>query len=432
MNGYESHGVHDLAHDLPTPVVEAPTPTGRWRDLLGATLRPAVLRALRNWQTGRLTVHLPDGTVHAVGEAGAEPHATLRVARDAFFADFVLRGDIGAGESYMAGDWSTDDLPGFIELALLNQQAVGRDDSWITALMNVPNDIGHWLRKNTRQGSRRNIRRHYDLSNDLFALFLDPSMTYSAAVFDSPGEDLTRAQERKFARFGEALRLGPADHVLEIGCGWGAFALYAARTYGCRVTGITISREQLDLATSRVAAAGLGDRVDIRLCDYRDVTGAFDKIVSIEMLEAVGREHWPVFFATCDERLRPGGLVGIQTISMPDHRFEAYARHCDWIQKYIFPGGLLPSISELCRTMAAGTRFTLRRVDDIAPHYATTLARWRATFFLRVDAVRALGFDDRFIRMWDFYLATCEAAFRTRFLGTLQLVVGRAGERPVP
>lgn len=431
MNGYESHGVPELAHDLPTPAAEALTPTGRWRDLLGATLRPAVLRALRDWQAGRLTVHLPDGTVHAVGGADAEPHATLRVARDAFFADFVLRGDIGAGESYMAGDWSTDDLPTFIELALLNQQAVGRDDSWITALMNVPNDIAHWLRRNTRQGSRRNIQRHYDLSNDLFALFLDPSMTYSAAVFDSPGEDLTRAQERKFARFGEALRLGPADHVLEIGCGWGAFAVFAARTYGCRVTGITISREQFDLATSRVAAAGLGDRVDVRLCDYRDVTGAFDKIVSIEMLEAVGREHWPVFFAACDERLRPGGLVGIQTISMPDHRFEAYARHCDWIQKYIFPGGLLPSVSELCRAMAGRTRFTLRRVDDIAPHYATTLARWRSTFFSRVDDVRALGFDDRFIRMWDFYLATCEAAFRTRFLGTLQLVIGRAGERPV-
>jgi cyclopropane-fatty-acyl-phospholipid synthase len=367
--------------------------------------------------------------VLGAGVPGAEPHATLRVADERFFREFAFRGDVGAGESYMNGDWQADDLPGFIALALQNANALAME-SPLTRLLSVPDDLRHRLRVNTRAGSRRNIRAHYDLSNEFFALFLDPSMTYSSAVFGSPEDSLMEAQQRKFARFGDRLRLGPDDHVLEIGCGWGAFAMFAARVCGCRVTGITISREQFDLAARRVRDAGLADRVEIRLCDYRDVQGRFQKIVSIEMLEAVGREHWPAFFDACDRTLAPGGQVGIQTISMPDHRFEAYARHCDWIQKYIFPGGLLPSISELCRAMGHRTALTIRHVDDIAPHYAETLARWRRTFFARLPEVRALGFDERFVRMWDFYLASCEALFRTRSLGTLQLVLGRVGEVP--
>jgi cyclopropane-fatty-acyl-phospholipid synthase len=288
-------------------------------------------------------------------------------------------------------------------------------------------EILHRLRRNTRRGSRRHIRAHYDLSNDLFALFLDPTMTYSSAVFGAPDEPLRAAQERKFAHFGDALQLGPDDHVLEIGCGWGGFARFAATRYGCRVTGITISEAQRDLAAARVHAEGLSPRVEIRLCDYRDVRGRFSKIVSIEMLEAVGRAHWRRFFAACHDVLAPGGLIGLQVITMPDHRFEAYARRCDWIQKHIFPGGILPSLGELCRAMAADAPFTIRELTDIAPHYARTLARWRATFFERLPQVRALGFDERFVRMWDYYLASCEGAFRARALGTLQLVLARAG-----
>jgi cyclopropane-fatty-acyl-phospholipid synthase len=395
--------------------------------LVDRLVRSAVAGRLTRWTVGRLTVHLPDGTVLAAGEPGAEPHATLRVSRERFFREFALRGDVGAGESYMNGDWRVDDLPRFIELALANEAALAME-SPLTRALNVPNDLRHRLRGNTRIGSRRNIHAHYDLSNELFALFLDPSMTYSSAVFASPEDTLLDAQHRKFARIGDRLGIGPGDHVLEIGCGWGAFAMFAARTYGCRVTGITISREQFDLATRRVREAGLADRVAIRLCDYRDVPDTYSRIVSIEMLEAVGREHWPAFFEACDRALAPGGRVGIQTISMPDHRFEEYARHCDWIQKYIFPGGLLPSISELCRAMSRRTALTIRHLDDIAPHYAATLARWRQAFFARLPEVRALGFDDRFVRMWDFYLASCEALFRTRRLGTLQIVLGRAGE----
>ena len=405
-------------------------PVANPRDsLVGRLARPAIVAALHRWRVGRLTVHLPDGSRVEAGDAGAEPAATLWIHSDAFFRDFALRGDLGAGESYMNGDWRTDDLSTFVELVLRNQESVGLD-SWLTRLANIPGDLAHRLRGNTRRGSRRNIRAHYDLSNELFALFLDPTMTYSSAVFERDHEPLEDAQRRKFERFGAALGLGPGDHVLEIGCGWGAFAIHAARTYGCRVTGITISREQHALATERVRAASLESRIDIRFCDYRDLAGRFDKIVSIEMLEAVGREHWATFFRKCDEVLAPGGTIGIQTISMPDHRFETYARHVDWIQKYIFPGGLLPSISELCRAMGRHTALTIRHVSDIAPHYAETLARWKRAFFERLPEVRALGFDDRFIRMWDFYLSSCEAAFRTRSLGNLQLVIGRAGEVP--
>jgi cyclopropane-fatty-acyl-phospholipid synthase len=286
--------------------------------------------------------------------------------------------------------------------------------------------VRHWLRPNTRPGSRRNIASHYDLGNDLFELFLDPSLTYSSAIFGHPSEPLAEAQQRKFRRLGDQLRLEASDHVLEIGCGWGGFAIFAARTYGCRVTGLTISTEQHAFATARVRDAGLAGRVDIRLCDYRDVAGRFDKIVSIEMLEAVGRAHWPVFFERCDAVLAPGGSVAIQTIAMPDHRFEAYLRHADWIQTYIFPGGLLPSLGELCRAMTARTRLSVTGLEEIGLDYAETLARWRSAFLENLERVRHLGFDDRFIRMWEYYLASCEAMFRTRMLWTYQLLLRRA------
>jgi cyclopropane-fatty-acyl-phospholipid synthase len=396
-------------------------------DVLTRAARSAVLAALERWTVGGLTVRLPDGAVRSFGRTDAEPHATLRVAADRVFRQLALHGDLGAGESYMAGQWRADDLPGFLELAIRNHEALG-GSALATWLMNVPDRVRHWLRRNTRAGSRRNISAHYDLSNDLFALFLDPTLTYSSAIFAVADEPLEAAQERKFRTLADRVGLAAGDHVLEIGCGWGAFAIFAARTYGCRVTGITISPEQFALASDRVRAAGLQDRIDLRLCDYRDVRGRFDHLLSFEMLEAVGREHWRTFFEKCHEVLAPGGRIGIQTISMPDHRFEAYARRCDWIQKYIFPGGLLPSVSELCRAMMPSTPLTLRYVEDIGPHYAETLERWRTAFLGRLDEVRALGFDDRFIRMWDFYLASCQALFRTRQIGNLQLVLARVGE----
>jgi cyclopropane-fatty-acyl-phospholipid synthase len=400
--------------------------TGRVRaGLLTRLAQASAVAALERWEAGRLTVHLPDGVTLSGGAPEAEPHSTLWIEQPEFFRHLALRGDLGVGESYMNGDWRTDDLGRFLEIGILNQRALPLD-SVFTRLVNLPWSLRRRLQRNTRRGSRRHIGEHYDLSNALFALFLDPSMTYSAAVFEGPDEPLAQAQARKFDRFCDRLGIGAGDHVLDIGCGWGAFAMHAASTRGCRVTGITISREQRDLASARVQAAGLAERVSIRLCDYRDLAGRFDQVVSIEMIEAVGRDYWPAFFRVCDAVLAPGGLIGLQAITMPDHRFDAYQRHGDWIQKYIFPGGLLPSLSGLCHAMARHTAFGVTYAEDIGAHYARTLGRWRAAFFENLESVRGLGFDDRFVRMWEFYLASCEAMFRTRMLAALQLVLARA------
>jgi len=395
--------------------------------LIGPVARRQMVEALRHWQVGRLTVHMPDGEVLHGGAAEATPHVTLWIDSDAFFTKFALRGDMGAGEAYMDGDWRTDDLAGFVGLVLRNQSALPLE-STLTQWLNAGNNWLHRRRANTRDGSRRNIGAHYDLSNDLFRTFLDPSMAYSSGVYLSDTDTLEQAQQQKFERWCQTLALSPADHVLEIGSGWGGLALHAARTRGCRVTGITVSREQLALSTARAQAEGLDHLVEFRFCDYRDVQGSFSKVVSIEMIEAVGEEFWPGYFRKIDEVLAPGGRAGIQAITMVDARFEAYRRQCDWIQKYIFPGGMLPSIGAMVDVTARETRLGLMGLDDRPVDYANTLRDWRQRFFTRLDDVRALGFDERFIRMWDYYLASCEGAFRTRNLGLLHLVFGRVGE----
>lgn len=395
--------------------------------LLARIARARMLEALPRLTVGHLTIHLPDGTTHQGGDPSSALHATMWVDDEAFFGDFARRGDIGVGESWMAGHFRTDDLVSLLEIGIHNEAALPQV-TWLTRLLNLGNDLQHRLRPNTKAGSRRNIHAHYDLSNALFSLFLDPAMVYSSAYFERADDTLAQAQQRKFRRLAEAVGLHAGAHVLEIGCGWGGFAIFAARTYGCRVTGITVSEDQFDLATARVRHAGLQDLIDIRFCDYRDVSGQYSHIVSIEMLEAVGREHWRTFFEVCHARLAPGGALAIQTIGMPDHRFETYARHADWIQKYIFPGGMLPSIGAMVDAASGTTPLTLRWIDDIAPHYARTLREWRAVFMDRLDEVHALGFDDRFVRMWEYYLASCEAMFKTRQISALQLVMARAGE----
>jgi cyclopropane-fatty-acyl-phospholipid synthase len=410
-----SGALQELQRRGPTPLVER-------------VLQRAVLARLDGWTTGHLVVELPDGTTRRFGPVDAEACATLHIHSPAFFRKFALRGDLGAGESYMDGDWSADDLPRFLELVMLNQHALELE-SPLTQLLNVPNDLLHRLRRNTRAGSRRNIRAHYDLSNDFFALFLDETMTYSAAKFDRVDRPLAEAQREKYRALGRKIGLRAGQHVLEIGCGWGGFAEVAATEFGARVTGITVSQEQHDFARQRLSRAGISDRTAVMLRDYRDVVGRFDHVISIEMIEAVGREYWDSFFATCDRVLAPGGRVGLQVITMPDFRFEAYAKRCDWIQKYIFPGGLLPSLTELGRAAGRVSALTVTAVEDIGLDYARTLAEWRTLFMRRLTDVRALGFDDRFIRMWDYYLAVCEGAFATRTLGTMQIVMARAGER---
>lgn len=399
--------------------------------LFGRLALPHIRAALEHWTVGRLTVGFPDGRSRTFGAPGAEPHAKIRVHRDAFFRRFVLQGDLGAGESYMDGDWTAEDLPLFVELVLLNRAHLPLETP-LTRLLNLGNDLWHRLRANTRRGSRRNIRYHYDLSNDFFSLFLDETMTYSSALFAHEAQPLAEAQRNKFRRLADKALIGPADHVLEIGCGWGGFAIFAARTYGCRVTGITISTEQYKVARERVAAAGLGDRVEIRLQDYRDLAGRFDKIVSIEMFEALGQENWAPFFRKCEDVLAPHGLVVIQAISIPDYRFDEYTKHCDWLQRRIFPGSLLASTLGVTRALARSGTLGIHHLEDVGIHYALTLRRWREAFLANVAAVRALGLDERFIRMWDYYLSTCEAAFETRTLGNLQLVLSRDLNRALP
>jgi cyclopropane-fatty-acyl-phospholipid synthase len=395
-----------------------------WDGLFARLAAPRVLSALQEWTVGRLTVQLPDGTSRAFGQSGAEPRAAIRIHRDAFFRRFALQGDLGAGESYMDGDWSAEDLPLFVKLVLANRHYLPLETP-LTKVLNLGNDLLHRLRANSRLGSRRNIRYHYDLSNDFFSLFLDETMTYSSALFAHDLQPLAEAQRNKYRRLAEKTLVGPQDHVLEIGCGWGGFAVFAARTYGCRVTGITISEEQYRVARQRVRDAGLEDRVEIRLQDYRDLDGRFDKIVSIEMFEALGQENWGPFFRKCEDVLAPGGLMAIQAISIPDHRFDEYTKHCDWLQKWIFPGSLLASTLGVCRALAAVGTLGIHHLEDVGIHYALTLRRWREAFSQNLDRVRSLGFDDRFVRMWDYYLATCEAAFETRTLGNLQLVLTR-------
>jgi cyclopropane-fatty-acyl-phospholipid synthase len=284
----------------------------------------------------------------------------------------------------------------------------------------VRRTIAHRLRRNTKSQSRRNIAAHYDLGNDFYRLFLDETLTYSSAVFAAEDQSLAEAQRNKYRLIAEGAGLEAGQHVLEIGTGWGGFALYAAGQIGCRVTTITISREQHALATERVREAGLEHLVDIQLRDYRDVTGTYDAIVSIEMIEAVGAEYFETFFRACDAALRPGGRMSLQAITFPDVAYERQLRGANWIQTYIFPGGLCPSLAVIERS-THDTRLLIRRVADIGPHYARTLRAWRANFMSRLDAVRAQGFDDRFIRMWEYYLAISEAGFATGLTQDLQI-----------
>jgi len=400
-------------------------------EALDRLFRAAVLRALEGWRVGRLELELPDGTTRGFGPEAAEDRVRVRVHRERLFRRFALQGDLGAGEAYVDGDWSADDLPLMARLSLLNQEALVLETP-LTRLLNLGETLRQRLRANTRSGSRRNIRDHYDLSNELFALFLDETMTYSSAVFEREGQPLAEAQRNKYRMLAEKACLGPGQHVLEIGCGWGGFAIEAVRRYGCRVTGITLSERQLELGRRRVAEAGLGDRIELRLQDYREVPGRFDRIVSIEMFEALGREHWPVFFRRCDELLAPDGVMSLQAIALPDHRFETYARHGDWIQKRIFPGSLLASVHHVTGAMSRSSRLIVNHLEDVGLHYAETLRRWRAAFRGRLDEVRALGFDERFVRTWDYYLSVCEASFATRSLQNLQLVLTRPMNKSLP
>lgn len=390
-----------------------------------------VLRSLRNLARGRLDLTLPDGSRRSLGREDDALQVAVRVNDWAFFRRLLLDGESGAGESYILGEWECDDLVNLIRLAVANQEtlASGIPLAWIGGLADR---VLHWTRRNSVRGARRNIHEHYDLGNDFFSLFLDATMTYSCGVFEHPENSLEQAQRNKYRKIAEKARLRADDHVLEIGCGWGGFAEYAAREHGCRVRAITISEAQAEYARARMRDAGLEGRVSVEIMDYRKVRGEYDKIVSIEMLEAVGHKYLPEFFRRCDELLAPEGIAVIQVITIPDQRYAGYRRRPDFIQKFVFPGSHLPSLQAMANALAERTTLGVEDLENIGVHYAETLRLWRLRFMERQNDARALGFPDSFLRRWEFYLAYCEGGFAERYINDLQIVLSRPANRGLP
>jgi cyclopropane-fatty-acyl-phospholipid synthase len=404
--------------------------------------RGALLNAFADMRRGHLRMEMPEGGAvdfgshaEAAGQTlalGLPAEAHLRVRREAFFKKCLLSGDIGFAESYLDGDWDTPDLTALIAWFLHNLDQAptlsgsSRKGTWALNLLRFTNRLGHLVRFNSPANARRNISEHYDLSNDFFSLFLDPSMMYSAAKWTRPDQTLEQAQEGKNDALCRSLRLTPDDHVLEIGTGWGGWSLHAAKTYGCRVTTLTISRQQQELARKRIAEAGLTERVEVRFQDYRELEGRFDKIVSIEMMEAIGHQYLPQFASVLDRVLKRDGLLALQFITCPDDRYDQFRRGVDFIQKHIFPGSLLLSLNRVNHQLSRAGGFMLHQMSDLGHDYARTLRLWRIAFNQRLDDVKALGFDDRFIRKWNYYLSYCEAAFAMRNISVVHTLHTRA------
>ena len=377
-------------------------------------------------ENGRIDFVYPDGAREILGREDAQPQVDLVIHDPRFFVRTALGGDIGFGESFMLGEWSCHDLPALLALlSRLDGRKNNRRVFKLSAWTRFFGRLQHRLSPNSLAGSRANIEAHYDLGNEFFATFLDATMLYSCALYDHPGQDLEQAQRNKVHALLRKAEVTASDHVLEIGTGWGGFAIEAARTAGCKVTTITISEQQASLARKRVDEAGLADRVEVRVNDYREVSGRFDKIVSIEMLEAVGHRYLGTFFRACDNLLKPGGLVALQVITIPDQRYHAYRRGCDWIQKHIFPGGLCPSLSAMRTAMSRHSSLVIDQVEAIGDHYVTTLGIWRESFSRNLDKIRGLGFNEVFQRKWLYYLSYCEAGFATGQIDDHHVVLRR-------
>jgi cyclopropane-fatty-acyl-phospholipid synthase len=391
---------------------------------MAALARKLVLRRLAALREGQL--HLYEGGERlAFGAERTGSDASLHVLDPACYAEIAFGGSVGAGESYMLGHWRSDDLTALLRLLLRNRAALDAMETGLARLSAPLRLAAHWLQRNTRAGSRRNISAHYDLGNEFFRLFLDETMMYSCALFERPDMTLAQASTAKLDAVCRKLKLGPHDHVLEIGTGWGGFALHAAGRYGCRVTTTTISPSQQKLARERVLGAGLQDRVEVLLEDYRDLRGVYDKVVSIEMIEAIGHRQFGEFFGCCAKRLRAGGQMLLQSITIAEAHYERARDEVDFIKRHIFPGCCIPAVSALTGAMEDSSDLRLSGLEDIGPHYATTLALWRANFLANLERVRVLGYPESFIRMWEFYLCYCEAGFAEGQLGDVQMLLTR-------
>ena len=395
--------------------------------------RRALLSRLDRLQEGRLDL-VEGGSTSSFGSVaqGEDLHVTVTVHAPRFHRSAALGGTSGLGESYARGEWNADDLVALVRLALRNRKAVDPDAGWVARLASPVLRVAHALKDNTRAGSRRNVALHYDLGNDFFSLFLDDTLTYSAGIFERPDATLREASVAKLDRACRKLALSPSCHVLEIGSGWGSFALHAADRWGCRVTTTTLSQEQHALATERVRAAGLSDRITVLLEDYRDLKGRYDRIASIEMIEAVGHRHYDAWFGACDRLLARDGLMLVQAITIADHEYERHRRSVDFIKSMVFPGSNIPSMTALLASMARSSSLGLFHLEEMSPHYATTLRRWREAFMARRDAAASLGLSEPFLRSWELYLAYCEAGFAERYIRSVQAVFAGPDSRREP
>ncbi len=384
--------------------------------------RGAFLKNMAGMRHGAL--RWTDGAASQVfGDPASDLQAEIRVLDESFYWKLVSGGEDGAGDAFVDGLWTSPDPVAVVRFAIRNLASLESGNRLSSFVSRLINRLSHLKRDNTVEGSRRNIHEHYDLSNDFFQLFLDRKMVYSSAIYEQEDTSLDDAQIEKIDRLCRKLGLKPGDHVLEIGTGWGAMALHAAELYGCRVTTTTISRQQYEGAQAAFAKSPAGARIELLFEDYRKLTGQYDRIVSVEMFEAVGLAHYDEFFGACDRLLKPDGTLAMQAITMNEQKFPAYQKGSDWIQKRIFPGAELASVKEVLTSLQRATKMSLLHLEDIGIHYALTLAEWRRRFHARAAEVRALGFDDRFMRSWDYYLAYCEAAFRERHIGDVQLVM---------
>ncbi|HNJ39677.1 MAG TPA: cyclopropane-fatty-acyl-phospholipid synthase family protein [Acidobacteriota bacterium] len=389
-----------------------------------------VIGVLEQMTRGCLNLEFPDGSTRTIGQPGAANSARIRILNPVFFKKCVLYGDIGFGEAYVDGDWDTDDITRVIAWAINNIDTIqvmsgSKGKSWLVNIFGFLNRVYHLMRPNSLRTSRRNIQEHYDLGNAFYQTFLDSTMTYSCAYFAASDQSLEAAQLAKYDALCRKLKLKATDHVLEIGTGWGGFSRYAAKTFGCRITTVTISEEQFKYAKALFDREGLADQIEIRLQDYRHIQGEFDKVVSIEMIEAVGDAFLETYFQKCQDVLKKDGLLALQMITCPDSRYELLRKGVDWIQKHIFPGSLLVSVGRVNQAINRTSDLYLHDLEDMGLFYARTLRLWRETFCQKLDQARALGFNDVFIRKWLYYLSYCEAAFAMRNISVVQVVYTR-------
>jgi cyclopropane-fatty-acyl-phospholipid synthase len=413
---------------MSTPIDRLAVTTDAAFGFLDRLLRTRLLEQMQALRDCQLTIidHLGESVLgHPARDSAKTLRATLRVHDPAFYRAIAGNGSVGAGEAYIDGHWDCDDLVSLIRVLVRNRDLLDAMETGLARLGGLVMRTWHALRRNTRGGSRSNIAKHYDLGNDFFGTFLDDNLMYSSAIFASADESLDAASTRKLDRICRKLALRADDRVVEIGSGWGGFALHAARNFGCHVTTATISRAQYVLARERVRAAGLEDRVDVRLEDYRDLDGRFDKLVSIEMIEAIGHQYLHTYFAKVGALLQPHGMALIQAITIEDHRYAQALRAVDFIKRHVFPGSFIPSISAMLGAAARSSDLKLSNLEDIGPSYALTLAAWRKRFHLARADIRALGHDERFLRLWDFYFAYCEGGFLERSIGTVQMLLAK-------